>query len=106
MHRSTMPKAAVRPVASALAAGVLALGGGCGGARTTGAGSTSQPAPPPTTGAPAPRPAPPGSATSRAFSGKAGAARFRVLVGDICLAVRADAPAPLAPGATGAAIPT
>jgi hypothetical protein len=91
----------------ALAGAVLALAGGCGGARTTGAGSTSQPAP----AAPAPAPArapaaPPGSATSRAFSGKAGAARFRVLVGDICLAVRTGAPGPLGSGATDAAIRT
>jgi hypothetical protein len=115
MHRSTMPQAAVRPVALALAGAVLALAGGCGGARTTGAGSTSQPAPArtPAASAPAPAPAPagapaapPGSATARAFSGKAGAARFRVLVGDICLAVRTGAPGPLGSGATDAAIRT
>lgn len=111
MHRSTMPQAAVRPVALALAGAVLALAGGCGGARTTGAGSTSQPAPARTPPAAAPAPArapaaPPGSATSRAFSGKAGAARFRVLVGDICLAVRTGAPGPLGSGATDAAIRT
>jgi hypothetical protein len=45
-------------------------------------------------------------ATARTFSGRAGAARFRVLVGDVCLAVRAGAPAAIGRKATDAELRT
>jgi hypothetical protein len=45
-------------------------------------------------------------ATARMFSGQAGAARFRVLVGDVCLAVRAGAPAAVGRKATDAELRT
>jgi hypothetical protein len=105
MQLATMSQAAVRPLAWTLAGAVLALGGGgCGGSGTTGAGTTSQPAPVRTGPAPVRPPTAPAAPTSRAFAGTAGTARFRVLVGDVCLAVRAGAPGPLGSGSTDAAI--
>jgi hypothetical protein len=43
-------------------------------------------------------------ATAQAFAGSAGAARFLLLVNDVCRVVRAGAPAPLAASAPDAAI--
>ncbi len=87
-----------------LSVAIVAGAAGCGSGHPGAVGTERTTGTSPVPGVRPAGPAPAGSANAREFAGRAGAARFRVLVNDVCQAVRARAPAALDPRASDAAV--